>query len=56
MSINPHFLLIIVTFLKLNSNDPAKITFGNIDWYFIHSSVREKYKHSPQRAEEESNL
>ena len=36
--------------LKLNSNDPIKIIFDNIDWSFIHPLVRERYKFSPQEA------
>jgi len=35
--------------LKLKPNDPTKIIFDNIDWYFIHSLVSGKY--SPQGAE-----
>ena len=36
--------------LKLNSNDPIKIIFDNIDWSFIHPLVRERYQLSFQGA------
>jgi len=35
--------------LKLKLNDPTKIIFDNIDWYFIHPLVAGRY--SSQEAE-----
>ena len=36
--------------LRLNPNDPIKVVFDNIDWFFIHPLVKERYKLSPQGA------
>ena len=35
--------------LKLSPNDPVKVIFDNIDWFFIHPLVKDKY--SPQGAD-----